>query len=93
MRLKNQDVFSYFADTVMTYQRTDKGQYGTSYKLAFMTDENGVPERTCFEVVGSDQTPVTIQSILPDLAGFQVGISRFTELYNLKIEIKIVAYH
>ena len=59
----------------MTYQRTDKGDYGVSYKLAFMPDENGTPERTCFQVDGTSENPVTIQSILPSLDGFQVCIT------------------
>lgn len=61
----------YYGDTVLTYQREDKGDYGTSYKIAFMPDEQGVPTRTCFEVVGTDKSPVTVQGILPSLDGFQ----------------------
>lgn len=56
----------------MTYQRSDQGDFGISYKLAFMPDENGTPERTCFQVDGTSENPVTIQSILPNLDGFQV---------------------
>ncbi|GFQ73482.1 counting factor associated protein D [Trichonephila clavata] len=61
----------YYGDTVQTYQRADIGEYGISYKIAYMPDENGTPVHTCFQVNGSSDNPVGIQSIIPDLSGFK----------------------
>ncbi|XP_015929473.1 digestive cysteine proteinase 2 [Parasteatoda tepidariorum] len=61
----------YYGDTVQTYQRTDQGEYGISYKVAYMPDNTGSPIHTCFQVNGSSEVPVEIQSILPDLKDFK----------------------
>lgn len=49
------------------------GEFGVSYKVAYMPDETGQPVRTCFQVNGTTEAPVAIQSIIPDLSGFQVS--------------------
>ncbi|GIZ02322.1 counting factor associated protein D [Caerostris extrusa] len=56
---------------VQTYQRADLGKFGVSYKIAYMPDETGTPIHTCFQVNGTSETPVNVQGIVPDLAGFQ----------------------
>ncbi|KAF8787469.1 digestive cysteine proteinase 1-like [Argiope bruennichi] len=60
----------YYGNTVQTYQRADMGDFGVSYKIAYMPDESGTPVRTCFQVNGSNENPVGIQSIIPDLSVF-----------------------
>lgn len=60
----------YYGDLMQTYQREDLGDYGVSYKVAYMPDKLGNPIHTCFEVDGNENTTVVIQSILPDLTNF-----------------------
>ena len=60
----------YYGNTDRTYQRQDIGQYGQMFKLVPMTNEQVTNQINCFEVKGSQDSPVTTQSILPSLQGF-----------------------
>ncbi|KAG8200213.1 hypothetical protein JTE90_024992 [Oedothorax gibbosus] len=60
----------YYGNTVQTFQRADLSEFGVSYKVAYMPDETGQPVRTCFQVNGTSEAPVEIQSIIPDTTGF-----------------------
>ena len=63
----------YYGDLVLTVQRGDlkSGDLdGVSYKLAWMVDQTGAPERVCFQVNGTSDNPVTSTSVLPDVSGF-----------------------
>jgi len=48
-----------------TFQRADLGKYGTMLKVVPMTDENVANQINCFRVDGTEDSPVTTQSILP----------------------------
>ena len=63
-----------FAGMVMTFQRGDQGQYGTSYKVAPMTTYTVKNKVSCFKVPGFAEAPVAYQPLLPDLSGFEVGL-------------------
>ena len=60
---------------VATYQRADQGDYGSTYKVAFMSNYKVMNQRNCFQVKGISEAPVSIQATLPDLTGFQVELS------------------
>ncbi|XP_054709924.1 digestive cysteine proteinase 2-like [Uloborus diversus] len=60
----------YYGEIVQTYQLAVDGEFGSSYKVAYMPDETGLPTQTCFQVNGTKDNPVSIQSILPDLTNF-----------------------
>ncbi|GIY09924.1 counting factor associated protein D [Caerostris extrusa] len=61
----------YYGNTVQTYQRADLAEFGISYKIAYMPDEDGTPVHTCFQVNGTDKAPVGVQGIIPDMTAFQ----------------------
>lgn len=75
---ENRSRIDYYGDLVQTIQRGDQvinggnddDIIGVSYKLAYNVDEEGLPNRVCFQVNGSDVNPVKAQSALPDLTGF-----------------------
>lgn len=59
---------------VITIQRADMTKFGVSYKLAPMSTEKQLNMDMCFQVNGTNNDDaVTIQSILPDLTGFDVN--------------------
>ena len=60
---------------MVTYQfgSSKSKPFGTSYKIAPMTTETVLNKRSCFEVDGSKDAPVTAQSVLPDLSEFTVS--------------------
>lgn len=60
----------YYGDLVKTFQISTDGDYGISYKVAYMPDDTGEPKHTCFQVNGTETSPVTIQSLLPNLSKF-----------------------
>ena len=62
----------YYGNTDRTYQRQDIGQFGLMFKIVPMTNEQVTNQINCFEVKGSKDSPVTTQSILPNLEGFDL---------------------
>lgn len=61
----------YYNGMDKTYQLpSEGGPYGTMLKIIPMTDEHVKNQINCFAVNGSQEAPVKIQSILPDLTGF-----------------------
>ena len=60
----------YYGNIYKTYQRADIGQHDLMFKLVPMTNEHVTNEINCFQVAGSQNSPVTTQSILPNLEGF-----------------------
>ena len=62
----------YYGNTDRTYQRADIGEFGLMFKLVPMTNEEVTNQINCFEVKGSKDSPVTTQSILPNMEGFQL---------------------
>ncbi|KAK3091873.1 hypothetical protein FSP39_023296 [Pinctada imbricata] len=62
----------YYGSTVVTIQRGDMKPYGVSYKLAPMTTYNVTNKDMCFQVNGTKDGTVDIQSVLPDLTGFTI---------------------
>jgi len=47
------------------------GVSGINYKLAWMPDANRNLKRVCFQVNGTEDSPVTATSVLPDLSDFK----------------------
>ena len=46
--------------------------YGTSYQLCPVTTETETDVQTCFALNGTGDSPVAVQTVLPDLSKFQV---------------------
>lgn len=65
----NKSRVDYYGDLMQTVQRADLGQF---YKLAYMVNSNGDPNRVCFNMAASPIAPVTVQTVLPDLSQFQL---------------------
>ena len=65
----------YYGDLVQTVQRADvvRGEdvHGMNYRISYMVNQIGVPERVCFQVNGSTESPIRPQSVIPDLQGFE----------------------
>ncbi|RWS08299.1 hypothetical protein B4U79_09624 [Dinothrombium tinctorium] len=62
----------YYGDLVLTVQRADLAEHanGINYKIAYMVDNEGNPERVCFQTEGSSEAPVVPQALLPDISTF-----------------------
>ena len=60
----------YYGNTDRTYQRADIGPYGLMFKIVPMTNEKVTNQMNCFEAKGGKDSPVSTQSILPNLQGF-----------------------
>ena len=61
------------------FQRRDVGSFGSHYLIAPMTDEKVTNRQTCFQVNGTKENPIGIQSLLPDLTDFTV---RYVSAYD-----------
>lgn len=69
----NKSRIDYYGGMVITIQRSDMTKFGVSYKLAPMSTEKQLNMDMCFQVNGTNNDDaVTIQSILPDLTGFDM---------------------
>ena len=55
-----------------TFQRTDVKPYGASYRICPETTETQLNVMSCFEVNGTKDATVAIQTVLPDLTNFEV---------------------
>lgn len=68
----NKSRIDYYGDLELTVQRPDLQQ---AYKIAYMTttstQQGEKARRVCFNMAGSSLDPTTVQSVLPDLSGFQ----------------------
>ena len=68
----------YYGDLVLTVQRGDvspsEDVRGVNYKISYMVDPSGAPQRICFQVNGSLEQPVEPQAALPDLSDFQFQV-------------------
>jgi len=64
----------YYGNLVQTVQRGDRvignNIKGVNYRISYMVNRDGVPERVCFQVNGSTDNPVTAQNVIPDLSQF-----------------------
>jgi len=75
-----------------TVQRQDQGAFGSHYLVAPMSNEDVMNKQTCFIVKGSEDSPVKIQSLLPDLTNFTFsGMEEWKEMKVMvwKSEVKI----
>lgn len=63
----------YYGDMVQTYQLTKEGEYGTSLKVAPVTTRETLNKQTCLQVNGSDDNPISVQSILPNTKDFKLA--------------------
>lgn len=57
---------------VKTFQLAQKGQYGSSIKVAPVTTESITNQETCLEVNGTTSSKIEPQSILPDASKMEV---------------------
>ncbi|KAG8297009.1 hypothetical protein J6590_044662 [Homalodisca vitripennis] len=62
----------YVPGMVKTYQLSTETQFGISRKLAPMTTETELNTIKCFQVNGTQKDKIRIQSVLPDLTGFEM---------------------
>ncbi|KAK7100164.1 digestive cysteine proteinase 1-like [Littorina saxatilis] len=60
----------YYNGLVKSIQRGDTGDFGASYKLAFMTNYEVTNQLSCFGMNGSSDAPVAVQTIFPDTTNF-----------------------
>ena len=71
----------YYGDLVLTVQRGDirpsEDVRGVNYKISWMVNASGLPERVCFQVNGSSENPVQAQNVLPDLSEFTFQVKDF----------------
>lgn len=63
----------YYGDMVKTYQLTKEGDYGTSLKVAPVTNRESMNKQTCLQVNGSSDNPISVQGILPDTKNFKLA--------------------
>jgi len=54
-----------------TFQLSDGGPFGKMLKLSPMTTEYVTNQMNCFQTNGTKDEPVTAQSVLPDMTGYQ----------------------
>jgi hypothetical protein len=50
------------------------GDFGTMRKIVPVTTKDDVNKLSCFEVKGTQESPVSPQSIVPDLTAFNVSM-------------------
>uniref|UniRef100_A0A1B6FJ27 Peptidase C1A papain C-terminal domain-containing protein n=1 Tax=Cuerna arida TaxID=1464854 RepID=A0A1B6FJ27_9HEMI len=62
----------YYGGMVKTYQLSTETPFGISRKLAPMTTETELNAIKCFQVNGTQKDKIRIQSVLPDLTGFEM---------------------
>uniref|UniRef100_A0A1B0GB46 Peptidase C1A papain C-terminal domain-containing protein n=1 Tax=Glossina morsitans morsitans TaxID=37546 RepID=A0A1B0GB46_GLOMM len=71
----------YYGGMVKTYQSAGEDQYGTSLKLAPVTNKNELNKVTCLQLNGTADNRIQIQSVLPNASDFQlVGTETFLRL-------------
>ncbi|XP_074642740.1 digestive cysteine proteinase 1-like [Tubulanus polymorphus] len=58
----------YYNGMVKTFQRSDVGTYGKSYKIAPMSTYKVMNQLTCFLSEGDASSRITPQSVLPDMS-------------------------
>ena len=63
---------TFFIGLDSTIQRADVKPYGTNYRICPETTETQLNVRSCFQVNGTKDAPVAIQTVLPDLSKFKV---------------------
>ena len=62
----------YYNGMDKTFQLTKDGAYGRMLKIVPITDEKVFNQMNCFAVSGDKNGPIEVQSILPDLSGFEL---------------------
>lgn len=70
-RQSGQSRIDYYGGMVKTYQLKNFGQYGTSLKIAPVTTEDILNVNECLQVNGTEEMSIEVQSILPELTGFE----------------------
>lgn len=60
----------YYGSTVKTYQLPLENRYGTSLKLAPVTNHHQLNKITCLQLNGTADNPIKMQSILPSVQNF-----------------------
>ncbi|KAL3287775.1 hypothetical protein HHI36_002237 [Cryptolaemus montrouzieri] len=65
-----QSRIDYYGNMVKTYQLSGVKPYGTSIKVAPVTNEEETNVKTCLQVNGTSDNKIDAQSILPNLEGF-----------------------
>lgn len=60
----------YYGGMVKTYQLSKENLYGTSLKLAPVTNKHQLNQQTCLQLNGTETNRIQIQSILPNVTGF-----------------------
>uniref|UniRef100_A0A493T062 Counting factor associated protein D n=1 Tax=Anas platyrhynchos platyrhynchos TaxID=8840 RepID=A0A493T062_ANAPP len=67
----NKSRIQYYGGQVITYQLAGVKPYGMQYKITPETTEKEVNARKCFQLPGSKEDVVRIQSVFPSLEGFK----------------------
>ncbi|OXU23840.1 hypothetical protein TSAR_007465 [Trichomalopsis sarcophagae] len=61
----------YYGGMVKTYQLSKEGPYGSSIKIAPVTDEDNFNKETCLQVNGTSDARIDLQTIIPDTTGME----------------------
>lgn len=69
---RNRSRIDYYDGTVKTYQLTQSGVFGTSFKVAPVTTDDEPNKITCLQVNGTEHRQIKQQPILPDCREFQL---------------------
>ena len=64
----------FYTGTAVVIYRADKGDHGTMYKIVPETVNFTYNQRTCFEIPGFKEAPVTVQGVLPDMSLYKVHV-------------------
>lgn len=65
--------------------------YGTSYQLCPVTTETETDVQTCFALNGTGDSPVAVQTVLPDLSKFQfAGYKEYARGQNCSVWVNVV---
>ncbi|XP_075765253.1 digestive cysteine proteinase 2-like [Pelodiscus sinensis] len=67
----NSSRIQYYDGQVITYQLGSVEPYGTNYKITPETTETEVNVVKCFQLNGTKESPVTLQTVFPDTNGFK----------------------
>lgn len=85
----------YYAGIDKTIQRADGKPFGVSYRLCPETTEEQMDISACFAQNGTEDIPVSTQTVLPDLSSFEFsGYKEYSEGRNCSVwvYVKIEGY-
>ncbi|XP_067948053.1 digestive cysteine proteinase 2-like [Watersipora subatra] len=83
---KSRSRIDFYGGIVQTFMRGDVGEYGGTYKVAYMTNQTNYNYKRCFQTEGSQDAPVEAQTVLPDLTDFDM-IEKSAMVDNVEVDV------